>query len=50
MSSVLEARRRAQLHTAALQDLKGRYEATGEATDFAAELEQRAEAAGAAQP
>lgn len=47
---LLEARRRAQLHAGALQDLKGSYVASGEATDFAAALEQRAEAAGQLEP
>ena len=42
---LLQARRDAQLHGAALQALHDGYAAGGEPTDFAAELEQRTAAA-----
>lgn len=50
VAQLLVARRAAQLQAAALQELKGSYVASGEATDFAAELQQRAAAAAERQP
>jgi hypothetical protein len=43
VATLLEARRASQLHAAALQELKGSYEASVEPTDFKERLEQRAQ-------
>jgi hypothetical protein len=50
VQGVLTARHSAQLHSAALQELKGTYQASGEVTEFGAQLSQRAEALGQQQP
>lgn len=47
---LLEARRAAQLHAAALQELRGGYRATGESTDFEAQLSARRAALAEQQP
>lgn len=48
--ALLEARRASQLHAAALQELKGSYEASVESTDFKQRLDQRAQQLAAQQP
>lgn len=50
VQELLTARHGAQLHAAALQELKGSYQASGAVTDFAQQLSQRAEALGQRHP
>ncbi|KAI7839662.1 hypothetical protein COHA_006471 [Chlorella ohadii] len=50
VQELLTARHSAQLHAAALQELKGTYQASGEVTPFAEQLSERAEALGQRQP